>query len=68
MFFIKHASSAARPRFTYLLSPWQENFFQAQIIAFSAGDLPNAGIEPGSPALQADALPSEPLEKYFKSM
>ena len=23
------------------------------------GDLPKAGIEPGSPALQADALPSE---------
>ena len=23
-------------------------------------DLPNPGIEPGSPALQADALPSEP--------
>ena len=26
----------------------------------SLGDLPNLGIEPGSPALQADALPSEP--------
>ena len=25
----------------------------------SPGDLPNPGIEPGSPALQADALPSE---------
>ena len=25
----------------------------------SSGDLPNPGIEPGSPALQADALPSE---------
>ena len=24
------------------------------------GDLPNSGIEPGSPTLQADALPSEP--------
>ena len=24
------------------------------------GDLPNPGIEPGSPALQADALSSEP--------
>ena len=29
----------------------------------SPGDLPNPGIEPGSPALQADALPSEPLGK-----
>ena len=26
----------------------------------SPGDLPNPGVEPGSPALQADALPSEP--------
>ena len=25
----------------------------------SPGDLPGPGIEPGSPALQADALPSE---------
>ena len=26
----------------------------------SPGDLPDPGIEPGPPALQADALPSEP--------
>ena len=26
----------------------------------SPGDLPNPGNEPGSPALQADSLPSEP--------
>ena len=26
----------------------------------SPGDLPNPGIQPGSPALEADALPSEP--------
>ena len=26
----------------------------------SPGDLSNPGIEPGSPALQADSLPSEP--------
>ena len=31
----------------------------------SPGDLPNPGIEPGSPALQADALPSEPPGKPF---
>ena len=37
------------------------------------GDLPDPGIEPGSPALQADALPSDQLGKtqfqlsYFKS-
>ena len=29
----------------------------------SPGDLPDPGIEPGSPALQADALLSEPLRK-----
>ena len=29
----------------------------------SPGDLPNQGIEPGSPTLQADALPSEPPGK-----
>ena len=28
----------------------------------SPGSLPNPGIEPGSPALQADSLPSEPLD------
>ena len=28
----------------------------------SPGDLPNPGIEPGSPALQTDALPSEARE------
>ena len=27
----------------------------------SSGDLPNPGIEPGSPALQTDTLPSEPF-------
>ena len=29
----------------------------------SPGDLPDPGIEPGSPALQADSLPSEPPGK-----
>ena len=29
----------------------------------SPGDLPDAGIEPRSPALQADTLPSEPPGK-----
>ena len=31
----------------------------------SPGDIPNPGIEPGSPALQADALLSEPPGKLF---
>ena len=29
----------------------------------SPGDLPNPGIKPRSPALQADSLPAEPPEK-----
>ena len=29
----------------------------------SPGDLPKPGIEPRSPALQADSLPTEPQEK-----
>ena len=29
----------------------------------SPGDLPDPGTEPGSPALQADSLPSEPPRK-----
>ena len=40
---------------------------QARILEWvavpSPGDLPDPGIEPGSPALQADSLPSEPAGK-----
>ena len=36
-------------------------------VAFpSPGDLPDPGIEPRSPALQGDALPSEPPGKFIK--
>ena len=31
----------------------------------SPGDLPNSDIEPRSPVLQADSLPSEPLQKLW---
>ena len=34
----------------------------------SPGDLPNTGIEPVSPALQTDALPSEPPNVNVKSL
>ena len=41
--------------------------FQARILEWVAisfsGDLPHPGIKPGSPALQADSLPSEPPGK-----
>ena len=33
------------------------------LLFFSPGDLSNPDIEPRSPALQADSLPSEPLRK-----
>ena len=32
----------------------------------SPGDIPDQGTEPGSPALQADSLPTEPPEKPVK--
>ena len=34
----------------------------------SPGDLPDPGIEPGPPALQADSLPSEPPGKTSESL
>ena len=34
----------------------------------SPADLPNPGIEPRSPALQTDALPSEPLGKLVMAL
>ena len=56
-----------------LATPWTvahqavHGIFQARIlewVAFpSPGDLPNPGIEPRSPALQADSLPVEPQGK-----
>ena len=38
---------------------------QAKILEWVAGDLPKPGIEPGSPALQADSLPFEPSGKLL---
>jgi len=32
----------------------------------SPGDLPDPGIEPGSPALQADALPSDTSKSILR--
>ena len=34
----------------------------------SPGDLPDLGIEPGSPALQADCLPSELPGKLYRDL
>ena len=35
-------------------------------IPFSRGSYPNPGTEPGSPALQADSLPSEPYMREYQ--
>ena len=49
-------------------APLSMGILQARIMEwvampFPLGDLPNPGIEPRSPALQADSLPSEPPGK-----
>ena len=54
----------------FLLNPlhiMKERILQARILEWvpfpSPGDLPDPGIEPRSPILQADSLPSEPPGK-----
>ena len=37
-------------------------------LSLSPGNLPNLGIEPWSPALQADSLPAEPPGKPLKAI
>ena len=61
------------------MTPWTVAYQAPQSMEFSRQeywsglpfpspeDLPNPGIKPGSPALQADALPSEPPGKPFCS-
>ena len=68
---LKYASSHVR----LFATPWTVAYQALPSLGFSKqeywsglpfpspGDLPNPGIEPGSPILQADALPSEPLGK-----
>ena len=43
----------------------REEYWSGLLFPF-LGDLPDPGIEPSSPALQADALPSEPPGKPGK--
>ena len=62
-------------RVWFFATPWSVVYQAPQSMQFSRrecwsglpfpspGDLPNPGIEPGSPALQVDALPSEPPGK-----
>ena len=55
-------SDSLRPHGLY--SPWNSPGQNTGVRPFpSPGDLPNPGIKPRSPALQADSLPAEPQGK-----
>ena len=43
-------------------------FLQARIIEWVAFPFSNPGVEPRSPALQANSLPAEPQGKPFKNI
>ena len=51
------------PGFCPWNSPGKNTICVCRLPLPSPGDLPHLGIEPGSPALQAVSLPSEPLGK-----
>ena len=59
-------SKSLRPHGLYCLAPLPMGFSRQEYwsgLPFPfPGDLPDQRIEPGSPVLQADSLPSEPLE------
>ena len=44
----------------------RQEYWSGLLFPSPGEDLPDSGIEPGSPALQADFLPSEPLGKSQK--
>ena len=44
-------------------SQWSSLSHDSGVGSFLQGDVPDSGIEPRSPALQADSLPSEPPGK-----
>ena len=52
-----------------LLCPWgfSRQEYWSGLPCPSPGGLPDPGIEPRPPALQAESLPSEPSEKLRKS-
>ena len=55
------AGTAAHQASLFVGFPRQE--FWSGLPFLSLGDLPNLGMEPRSPALQADSSPSEPQGK-----
>ena len=61
-------SDSLRPHGLY--SPWNTPGQNPGVdsLSLSPGDLPNTGIEPRSPTLQADSLPDEPQAKSLERM
>ena len=49
-----------------LLCPWDSPGKNTGSLCPSPEDLPSPGIKPGSPALQANSLPSDPLKEVLK--
>ena len=72
MKFLSHVRLFAIPRTVASQVPPSKGFSRQEywsgLLFPSPGDLPNPGIEPGSPALEADALPSEPPGKLYQSL
>ena len=58
--------SDSLPRRPFLSVGFPRQEYWNELPFSSPGDLPNPGIELGSPALQADALPSESPEEAPK--
>ena len=60
---LSHVRLFVTPWTAALQAPLSMGILQARILEWvampSPGDLPNPGIKPRSPALQADSLPSE---------
>ena len=68
---MERASPFTNPWTIVLRAPLSMEFFRQEYwsgLPFpSPGDLPDPGIKPGSPGLEADALTSEPPGKPFPS-
>ena len=70
-----HRKVKSLSRVRLFATPWTVAYEASQSMGFSRqecwsglpfpspGDLPNPGNEPGSPALRAEALPSEPTRE-----
>ena len=73
---VKYSEVKSLSRVWLFVTPWTVAYQASPSMAFSTQgywnglpfpspeDLPNPGIKPGSPALQADTLPSEPPGKW----